>query len=207
MGQNQVTGAEVEVQQQEAGATPPGAEQTGVTTQEKVFTQSQLDEILTKRLTKETKKWESKFEQLSEAQKLAQMSEEEKNNYEQQKELKKIQDEKAELERQREAFNQQQYKVEIEKQLKEKGLPTTFSDMMINLSAEEVAQKIGELSTTIQLNITQTVENKIKATANTPLVPENEVALLTLEQMQSMSESEYLKNKELVQASLKALNQ
>lgn len=97
--------------------------------------------------------------------------------------------------------------MEIEKQLGEKGLPTTLSDMMLHLSAEEVAQKIGELSSVITTKANQTVVDKIKATAGAPIVPQETTSFLTLEQMQAMSEAEYLANKELVQASLKHLNQ
>ena len=168
------------------GTKTPDEETTG-----KLFTQEEVNQMMQKRLAKENKKWESKIEALTEAQKLALMSDEEKAQYE----------------RQKEAFNKQQYKMEIEKQLVEKGLPTTLSDMMLHLSAEEVTQKIGELSSVIITKANQTVVDKIKATAGAPIVPQETTSFLTLEQMQAMSEAEYLANKELVQASLKHLNQ
>lgn len=173
----------------------------------KVFTQEEVNQMMKKRIEKEKKKWESKIEALTEAQKLALMSDEEKVQYEKQKQVKTFEEEKAEFERQKEAFNKQQYKMEIEKQLGEKGLPTTLSDMMLHLSAEEVTQKIGELSSVITTKANQTVVDKIKATAGAPIVPQETTSFLTLEQMQAMSEAEYLANKELVQASLKHLNQ
>lgn len=173
----------------------------------KLFTQEEVNQMMQKRLAKENKKWESKIEALTEAQKLALMSDEEKVQYENQKQVKTFEEEKAEFERQKEAFNKQQYKMEIEKQLGEKGLPTTLSDMMLHLSAEEVTQKIGELSSVIITKANQTVVDKIKATAGAPIVPQETKSFLTLEQMQAMSEAEYLANKELVQASLKQLNQ
>ena len=173
----------------------------------KLFTQEEVNQMMQKRLAKENKKWESKIEALTEAQKLALMSDEEKVQYENQKQVKTFEEEKAEFERQKEAFNKQQYKMEIEKQLGEKGLPTTLSDMMLHLSAEEVTQKIGELSSVIITKANQTVVDKIKATAGAPIVPQETTSFLTLEQMQAMSEAEYLANKELVQASLKHLNQ
>ena len=173
----------------------------------KVFTQEEVNQMMKKRIEKEKKKWESKIEALTEAQKLALMSDEEKVQYEKQKQVKTFEEEKAEFERQKEAFNKQQYKMEIEKQLGEKGLPTTLSDMMLHLSAGEVTQKIGELSSVITTKANQTVVDKIKATAGAPIVPQETTSFLTLEQMQAMSEAEYLANKELVQASLKHLNQ
>lgn len=173
----------------------------------KLFTQEEVNQMMQKRLAKENKKWASKIEALTEAQKLALMSDEEKVQYEKQKQVKTFEEEKAEFERQKEAFNKQQYKMEIEKQLGEKGLPTTLSDMMLHLSAEEVTQKIGELSSVIITKANQTVVDKIKATAGAPIVPQETTSFLTLEQMQAMSEAEYLANKELVQASLKHLNQ
>lgn len=184
------------------GVKTPDEEATG-----KLFTQEEVNKMMQKRLAKEKEKWESKIEALTEAQKLALMSDEEKAQYEKQKQVKTFEEEKAEFERQKEAFNKQQYKLEIEKQLAEKNLPTTFSDMMIHLSAEEVAQKINELSSVITTNVNQTVVDKIKSTASTPIVPQETVTYLTLDQMQAMSEAEYLANKELVQASLKQLNQ
>lgn len=173
----------------------------------KLFTQEEVNQMMQKRLAKENKKWASKIEALTEAQKLALMSDEEKAQYEKQKEVKTLEEERAEFQRQKEAFHKQQYKVEIEKQLVEKGLPTTLSDMMLHLSAEEVTQKIGELSSVITTKANQTVVDKIKAIGGAPIVPQETTSFLTLEQMQAMSEAEYLANKELVQASLKHLNQ
>lgn len=123
------------------------SEQTEVTVETqpqdtKTFTQEELNSILEKRLAKESKKWEAKFNAFEEAQKLSQMNEEQKAEYDYTKRLEELTQREQELEAKINAYNQQKYKATIQAQLKEAQLPD-MSDLLITLDAEAVANQIN----------------------------------------------------------------
>lgn len=171
----------------------------------KTFTQEDLDRILTKRLEKEAKKWEAKFNALEEAQKLSQMNEEQKAEYDYTKKLEELTQREQELEAKINAYNQQQYKATIQAQLQEAGLPTTMADMLVNMDAESVATQINAMRDMFSNQINQQVQAKVQASANVPTQPSEQVKLLTLDEIKAMSAKEITANKELVDKSLKAL--
>lgn len=171
----------------------------------KTFTQEDLDRILTKRLEKEAKKWEAKFNALEEAQKLSQMNEEQKAEYDYSKKLEELTQREQELEAKINAYNQQQYRTTIQAQLQEAGLPTTMADMLVNMDAESVATQINAMRDMFSNQINQQVQAKVQASANVPTQPSEQVKLLTLDEIKAMSAKEITANKELVDKSLKAL--
>ena len=171
----------------------------------KTFTQEDLDRILTKRLEKEAKKWEAKFNALEEAQKLSQMNEEQKAEYDYSKKLEELTQREQELEAKINAYNQQQYRTTIQAQLQEAGLPTAMADMLVNMDAESVATQINAMKDMFSNQINQQVQAKVQASANVPTQPSEQVKLLTLDEIKAMSAKEITANKELVDKSLKAL--
>ena len=114
------------------------SEQTEVTVETqpqdvKTFTQDDVDRIVTKRLEKESKKWQEKFDALAESQKLSQMNEEQKQEYNYTKKLEELAQREQELEAKVQTYNQQQYKATIQVQLHEVGLPVSLADVLFNL--------------------------------------------------------------------------
>ena len=54
--------------------------------------------------------------------------------------------------------------------------------------------------------VNASIESRIKSNASTPITPQEEQRLLTLDEIKAMSANEYMANRELVEKSLKALN-
>lgn len=172
------------------------------------MTQEQLDELISKRLSRQEKKLNEAFErrlsEMSEAQKLAQMNEQQKAEYQAQKEREAFEEERKSFYAERDAFNKAQYKAEIQRQLNEAGLPD-ISDTLVGLEAEVVKAQIDTMRQSFEAQINASIQAKIQNSANTPVVPQKEQQLLTIEQIQALSVQEYNANKELVQKSLQAM--
>jgi hypothetical protein len=172
---------------------------------EKTFTQEQVDEIVKKRLAKENAKFEQRLNALEESSKLNAMNEQEKANYQAQKEREAFENERQAFYAERDAFNKAKYKQTIEQQLIEKGLPTTLSDMLVGMSAEEVNQKIIELSDSFGASVNTQIQEKLKQTT----VPQEPIkqhrTYLTVEQISAMTPQEYKANRDWINESLKHL--
>lgn len=172
------------------------------------MTQEQLDELISKRLSRQEKKLNEAFEkrlsEMSEAQKLAQMNEQQKAEYQAQKEREAFEEERKSFYAERDAFNKAQYKLEIQRQLNEAGLPD-ISDTLVGLEAEVVKAQIDTMKQSFEAQINASIQAKIQNSASTPTVPQKEAQLLTIEQIQSLSVEEYNANKDLVQKSLQAM--
>ena len=173
------------------------------------MTQEQLDELISKRLSRQEKKLNEQFEkrlsEMSEAQKLAQMDEKQKAEYQAQKEREAFEEERKSFYAERDAFNKAQYKLEIQRQLHEAGLPD-ISDTLVGLEAEVVKAQIDTMKQSFEAQINASIENRVKASASVPTAPTKEAqGLLTLEQIKQMSTKEVQANKELVDKSLEAL--
>lgn len=186
------------------------SEQTEVTVETqpqdvKTFTQDDVDRIVTKRLEKESKKWEAKFNALEESQKLSQMSEEQKQAYDYSKKLEELTKREQELEAKVQTYNQQQYKATIQAQLQEVGLPVSMSDVLVNLDAETVSAQIKTLKEMLDNQVNRKIEQRVKSTASTPIIPTENAKLLSLDEIKALSPKEYLAQRELVEQSLKAL--
>lgn len=112
--------------------------------EEKTFTQDELDSILQKRLDREFKKYNEKLKQeKSEAERLAKMSEDEK-----QKELLKAEMEKLNEEKQK--FYAEKMEAETIKQLSEMNLPTQFSSFLVGQTAEETKESLEKFNNLMQ---------------------------------------------------------
>ena len=186
------------------------SEQTEVTVETqpqdvKTFTQDDVDRIVTKRLEKESKKWQEKFDALAESQKLSQMNEEQKQEYNYTKKLEELAQREQELEAKVQTYNQQQYKATIQVQLQEVGLPVSMADVLVNLDAEAVTDQIKTMKEMVDSQVNRRVEQRVKSTASTPITPTENAKLLSLDEIKALSPKEYLAQRELVEQSLKAL--
>lgn len=168
----------------------------------KTFTQEELNSILEKRLAKESKKWEAKFNAFEEAQKLSQMNEEQKAEYDYTKRLEELTQREQELEAKINAYNQQQYKATIQAQLNEAGLPDV-SDLLINMDAEAVANQINVMKQSFDTQLNAQLSAKVQASANVPTMPNEQSKPLTMEDIAKMSSQEIIKRKAEVDRAVK----
>lgn len=173
------------------------------------MTQEQLDKLISDRLARQERKLNEQFDkrlnELSEAQKLQAMSEEERKEHDYAKRLEELVNREKAIQERENAYNKQQYKAEIQRQLNEAGLPD-ISDTLVGLEAEVVKAQINTMKQAFDTQVNASIQAKVKASANTPTVPQVEQQLLTLEQIQALSVDEYNANRDLVQQSLKAIN-
>ena len=191
---------QVEQQPQDAQTEQP---------KEKLFTQAELDAIVQKRLAKEQSKFEQRLEerlnQLEEAQKLSQLSDDERKEVEYNKRVQELEAREKALKEKENAYNKQQYQNEIESQLKQKGLPTDLADLLVGFDAETVASKIDVLAQSMGASVSNQIQEKLKSTT-TPQEPTVErKPLMTLQEIQALSPQEYMANRELVEESLKSI--
>ena len=172
------------------------------------MTQEQLDKLISDRLARQERKLNEQFnkrlDEMSEAQKLAQMSEEERKEHDFAKRLEELTNREKALQERETAYNKQQYKQEIQRQLNEAGLPD-ISDTLVGLEAEVVKAQIDTMKQSFEAHVNASIQAKIQNSASTPTVPQKEAQLLTIEQIQSLSVEEYNANKDLVQKSLQAM--
>lgn len=172
------------------------------------MTQEQLDKLISDRLARQERKLNEAFnkrlDEMSEAQKLAQMSEEERKEHDYAKRLEELTNREKALQEKENAYNKQQYKQEIQRQLNEAGLPD-ISDTLVGLEAEVVKAQIDTMKQSFEAHVNASIQAKIQNSASTPTVPQKEAQLLTIEQIQSLSVEEYNANKDLVQKSLQAM--
>lgn len=177
--------------------------------EEKMLPQSKVNEIVESRLKRERERLEKQFNErlnaLEEAQKLAQMSDDERKEHDYAKRLSDLEAREKALQEKESAYNKSQYLNEIENQLKSKGLPTDMAELLVSLPAEEVSAKIASMEKSFNTQVNNSIQDKIKSSANTPTVPQEEQRLLTLDEIKAMTTNEYMANRELVEKSLKAL--
>ena len=172
---------------------------------EKTFTQAELDAIVKKRLDKAEAKFNERLNQLEEAQKLAQMSEQEKQQFEFDKRVQDLEAREKALKEKENAYNKQQYHNEIENQLKTKGLPTDLADLLTGFDAETVASKIDSLAQSIGSSVSNQIQEKLKQSSIPQESTQQPKALLTREQIERMTPQEYKANRDLINESLKHL--
>lgn len=184
------------------------SEQTEVTVETqpqdttKTFTQEDVDRIVTKRLEKESKKWQEKFDALAESQKLQSMNEEQKQEYEYNKRLSELEAREQAIAEREQAYNQQQYKATIQAQLNEAGLPDV-SDLLINMDAEAVANQINVMKQSFDTQLNAQLSAKVQASANVPTMPNEQSKPLTMEDIAKMSSQEIIKRKAEVDRAIK----
>ena len=162
------------------------------------MTQEQFDKLIADRLSRQEKRLTEQFNkqlsEMTEAQKLAQMDEKQKAEYQAQKEREAFEEEKKAFYQERDSFNKIQYKLEIQRQLSEAGLPD-ISDTLVGMEAEQVKAQIDTMKQAFDKQVNMQIENRIKSSANTPTVPQQESKPLTIDDVANMSTQDIIKNK------------
>lgn len=178
-----------------------GLEQTQAqgTKEERTYSKEEVTDIVEKRLRREREKMEKQFNErinaLEENMKLQAMSEQEKANYQAQKERDAFEEERQAFYQERDKFNKDRYRSTIEQQLQSKGLPTDLADLLTDYDAETVASKIASMEKSFNTQVNNSIQDRVKSSANTPTVPQEETKPLTLEDIGKMSTQDVIKNK------------
>ena len=123
---------------------------------EKTFTQEEVDSLIQKRLDRALKK-----AQEEEAEKLAKMSEAER-----QKAL--FEKEKAEFEEERKKYQREKLELEVTKQLNSKGLPIEFGSYLLGENAEDSFNRRKNFEVKWQQALEKAINERLKG--NTPKV-------------------------------------
>lgn len=171
--------------------------------QEKLYTKAEIDEMFSKRIGKEKAKLEREFKdkfekERSQAEKLAQMSESERQAEE-------LRVEREKFENERKIWEQEKMKVQLERELTQRQLPTEFATLLVDMDGEQALTTINA----IQVAFNDAVEKAVKAQIgqNAPKVSESQgERLLTFDEISKLSREEYARNKDLVNRSLLALS-
>ena len=122
--------------------------------------QSEFDRRVTKAINTAVSKERARLEalhnqQLTEAEKLAKMTEEEKNEY-------KAQQKEAEIRRREDAITKRELMAEAKEKLVERGLPLNLANNLIYDSAETVKNSLDDLEKAFNEAVAKTVEDKLK---------------------------------------------
>ncbi|MGY0372482.1 DUF4355 domain-containing protein [Clostridium sp. JNZ J1-5] len=125
-------------------------------TEEKTFTQEELDKIIEKRLARALKKAD---EERQEAERLAKMSAEERTKAEFEREKQKFDEE-------RKQYQREKLELQVIKELSGKNLPTDFSKYLLGEDAETCMANIKTFEVEWQKAIEKAVNEKLKG--NTP---------------------------------------
>lgn len=171
-------------QHQENNAAP-------VENKEKMFSQSELDSIIEKRLGKEKAKWEKKVkEEADEAARMAQMSEAEKQEALFTKRVQEFEEREAAFNEAQAALQREKMLNETNKQLSERGLPLNFAEHIMADTAEDTLANIEAFEKEWQAAINKAVDSKLRG--STPTSP---VSKSKPKDVAKMSFSEFAKYK------------
>jgi hypothetical protein len=152
-------------------ATPAPTE--GAT--EKTFTQADIDAIIEKRLLRERKEAEKRIaDAVTEAQKLAKMSADERLEHERVEREKQLKDRESEITR-------RELKAEAKAQLADKGLPVEFADALPLTDAESVQTAIEVFDKAFRIAVEKGVNERLKG--NPPKVSHAEKAMSEREKL------------------------
>ena len=163
--------------------TEPNVEQTTEPTV-KTFTQEEVDKIVNKRLARERKDIEAKIEaERAEAERLAKMSEAEKQQALFKKQV-------AEFEATKRAFEQEKLLNETSKQLASKNLPIEFAEMLKAQDAESTFENIKIFEAKFNEAVERLVNERLKG--KTPKAQTGAVDGVTKEAFNKMSYKERL---------------
>jgi len=122
--------------------------------------QSEFDRRITKAINTAVNKERARLEalhneQLTEAEKLAKMTEAEKNEY-------KAQQKEAEIRKREAAITKRELMAEAKEKLADKGLPLTLAEIIDYSNAESAKSSIDAIEKAFNVSVAKTVEDKLK---------------------------------------------
>lgn len=131
--------------------------------EQKMFSQEDVNKIISDRLSRESAKWEAK---LLDAQKMAEMTAEQKAQYQ------KEQHEQELLQREQEV-TKRELQMTAKEALIEKGLPVELSEVLNYADAEACTKSIDAVEKAFRNAVEEAVDKRIKQSAKTPKTGDN----------------------------------
>ena len=126
---------------------------------EKTFTQKDLDAIIDKRLARERKEAETRIkEAVTEAQKLAKMSADERLEHERAERDKALKDRESEI-------TKRELRAEAKSQLSDKGMPVELAEVLPYTDAETTNQALEAVEKVFRLAVEKGVNERLKGAA------------------------------------------
>lgn len=139
-----------------ADTTTNDDQDTSNTEEVKTFTQEEVNKVIQDRITREQAKWEKKVEEeKTEAERMAKMTEAQK-----QKAL--FEKDKKEFEETKKAFEREKLLNETTKQLVDKELPAEFAEYLITETAEDTLKRMETFETKWNKAIEKQVNEKLR---------------------------------------------
>jgi phenylalanyl-tRNA synthetase alpha subunit len=134
---------------------------------EKTFTQTDLDAIITKRLERERKEAETRIKAaVTEAQKLAKMSADERMEHERAEREKELKNRETEI-------TKRELRAEAKSQLHDKGLPVELADVLPYTDAETTNTALEAVEKVFRAAVEKGINERLKGNppkVNTPTV-------------------------------------
>lgn len=179
--------------------TTEGTSEATETKAEKTYTQAEVESMIDSRISKAYEKWNKKqAEAVAEAQKLAQMNAEERTQYEFEQRVKEFERKEAE-------FNKMQFKLQAVQVMSERGLPTTFAEMLVGEDAETTLDNIKKFEVDYKSAINDAVKLKLASpvpkasTATQGGITKESFAKMTLAQQAEIAQTNPTLYKQLTQ--------
>lgn len=123
------------------------------------ISQSQLDSMISKAVSKNERKLKAQFEaKQTEAEKLSSMDETQKQQYTFEQKVKELENKQIE-------FNLMSNKVEAQKVMASRGLPVDFVDYIVDESADVMMDRIGTFEKQFKAAVSDAVSRKMGSTA------------------------------------------
>ena len=156
-----------EINETESGTSNPVDNNSG----EKLFTQEDVDKMITKRLAKEKAKQEKA---LKEAERLSKLSEEERVKAE-------LEADRLAFEEERAAYLKEKMLTACEKELVKESLPVEFAGLLVTDDADTTSSNIKAFKDKWNKALESAVNERLKANARVPKKESNEAAGITWE--------------------------
>ena len=161
---------------------PTAEEKQGVQKQEekRLFSQDEVDAIVNKRLAKERKRNE-------EANKLAQMSAEERASYQYESKLTELSEKEKELEKRELEFNKKAMLNQTQQELLTRNLPVDFAQLLVTDNAESTKANIDAFNKSWNEALSKAVDARIKTAAKEPRANRNNDNSMARKEAKKMS--------------------
>lgn len=139
---------------------------------EPTFTQEQVDDIINKRLARERAKFDEQLKtKVSEAERLAKLTEEERRHEELKIQQEQIEQQRKEFEDMKREFERTRLLNETQRQLGEKNLPIDVAEMLLGKDADSTKANIDKFESKWLESLQKAVEDKLNNSSVSPRTP------------------------------------
>lgn len=176
----------------------------------KTFTQEEVNEMIAKRVARETKKIEAEKQkayqaqleaELKESERLMQMNEADRLKAKAEKERKQFEEEKKLFEEQMKAFEQQKIKNQTMHMLGERNMPVELAQFITSQNADEIMENVNTFQKYFNEAVEKVVAERLRGKSpSTATISKN---TFSMEQLKGMSVEEINKNWETIKRNLK----